>query len=53
MACGDLVSKSDQLRENGAKMNDTKLDPADLNSPGQELFARSLGFVVALARLKQ
>ena len=29
-------------------MNDTKLDPEDLDSPCQS-FVRSLGFVVALA----
>ena len=30
-------------------MDDTKLDPADLSFPCQELLARSLRFVVALA----
>ena len=30
-------------------MDDTKLNLADLNSPGREPFVRSLGFFVALA----
>ena len=34
--------------EKKVKMDDTKLDPKDLDSPCQELFVRSLGFLIAL-----